>query len=99
MSFRASTHLGGVGKDWFKYDFVGNVTAHKTEHKPATGSSLIETTTQTYDLWGTGHHPQDCSLPCFSCRFNFNNHYIIKEKAPRFLRAFSFLKKQPSISF
>ena len=68
VQHRVSTHLGGVEKDWFGYDFVGNVTAHKTEHKPATGSSLIETTTQTYDLWGTGHHPQDCSLPCFSCR-------------------------------
>ena len=52
VQHRVSTHLGGVGKDWFKYDFVGNVTAHRTEHKPATGSSLIETTTQTYDIWG-----------------------------------------------
>ena len=29
------THLGGVEKDWFGYDFTGNVTAQKTEHKPS----------------------------------------------------------------
>ena len=59
VQHRASTHLGGVGKEWFGYDFTGNVTDHMTEHKPSSGSSLIETTTQTYDIWGkplvTGH--------------------------------------------
>ena len=59
VQHRVSTHLGGVEKDWFGYDFVGNVTAQKTEHKPSSGTSLIETTTQTYDIWGkplvTGH--------------------------------------------
>ena len=51
VQHRSSTHLGGVEKDWFGYDFVGNVTAHKTEHKPSSGTPLIETTNQTYDLW------------------------------------------------
>ena len=48
---RMSTHLGGVEKDWFLYDFIGNVTKRKTEHKPSSGTSLVETTTQTYDTW------------------------------------------------
>ena len=52
VQHRVSTHLGGVEKDWFGYDFVGNVTAQKTEHKPSSGTSLIETTTQSYDIWG-----------------------------------------------
>ena len=52
VQHRVSTHLGGVEKDWFGYDFVGNVTAHKTEHMPSSGTSLIETMTQSYDLWG-----------------------------------------------
>ena len=100
VQHRASTHLGGIEKDWFGYDFVGNVTAHKTEHKPSPGTSLIETTTQTYDLWGTGHHPQDCSLLCFSCRLKFNNHYIITIKGSRiYLRSLFLFKKKPSISF
>ena len=59
VQHRVSTHLGGVEKDWFKYDFVGNVTDHKTEHKPSSGTSMIETMTQSYDIWGkplvTGH--------------------------------------------
>ena len=38
--------------DYIGYDFTGNVTAQKTEHKPSSGTSLIETTTQTYDIWG-----------------------------------------------
>ena len=51
VQHRASTHLGGVEKDWFLYDFIGNVTKRKTEHKPSSGTSLVETTTQTYDTW------------------------------------------------
>ena len=49
VQHRSSTHIGGVEKDWFLYDFVGNATKHKTEHKPGSGTSLIETTTQSYD--------------------------------------------------
>ena len=30
VQHRASTHLSGVEKDWFKFDLVGNVTKHKT---------------------------------------------------------------------
>ena len=52
VQHRVSTHLGGVEKGWFGYDFVGNVTAHRTEHKPSSGTSLIETITQSYDIWG-----------------------------------------------
>ena len=51
VQHRTSTHLGGVEKDWFLYDFIGNVTKRKTEHKPSSGTSLVETTTQTYDTW------------------------------------------------
>ncbi len=51
VQHRTSTHLGGVEKDWFKFDLVGNVTKHKTEHKPSSGTSLVETTTQSYDSW------------------------------------------------
>ena len=51
VQHRASTHLGGVEKDWFLYDFVGNATKRKTEHKPSSGASLVETVTQTYDTW------------------------------------------------
>lgn len=51
VQHRASTHLSGVEKDWFKFDLVGNVTKHKTEHKPSSGTSLVETTTQSYDSW------------------------------------------------
>ena len=54
VQHRASTHLGGVEKDWFLYDFTGNATKRKTEHKPSSGTSLIETATQTYNTWG---HP------------------------------------------
>ena len=54
VQHRASTHLGGVEKDWFLYDFTGNATKRKTEHKPSSGTSLIETVTQTYNTWG---HP------------------------------------------
>lgn len=49
---RASTHLGGVEKDWFLYDFAGNATKHQVQHKPSSGSALTETVTQTYSLWG-----------------------------------------------
>ena len=35
-----TTHLGGVEKDWFLYDFVGNATKRKTEHKPSSGSTI-----------------------------------------------------------
>ncbi len=52
VQHRASTHLGGVEKDWFLYDFTGNVTSHKITHKPSSGSSLSEVITQTYDTWG-----------------------------------------------
>lgn len=51
VQHRASTHLGGVEKDWFLYDFTGNVTSHKITHKPSTGSALSEVITQTYDTW------------------------------------------------
>jgi YD repeat-containing protein len=53
VQHRASTHLGGVEKDWFLYDFVENATKHKTEHKPGSGTSLTETLT-----YNTGTHPR-----------------------------------------
>lgn len=46
---RASTHLNGVDKDYFGYDFTGVVTAHRTVHSNADGSSFEERTTYTYD--------------------------------------------------
>ena len=52
VQHRASTHLGGVEKDCFLYDFTGNVTKHQVQYKPASGTALTETVTQTYSLWG-----------------------------------------------
>ena len=51
VQHRASTHLGGVEKDWFKLDFLGRRVSHKITHKPSTGSALSEVITQTYDTW------------------------------------------------
>ena len=49
VQHRSSTHLGGVEKDWFGYDFVGNVTDHKTEHKP-TSVALVNSRRSRYDM-------------------------------------------------
>ena len=51
VQHRASTHLGGVEKDWYKLDFLGRRVSHKITHKPSTGSALSEVITQTYDTW------------------------------------------------
>ena len=49
---RSSTHLGGVEKDYFGYDFTGALTAKRTVHCKADSSSLEECFTYTYDNMG-----------------------------------------------
>ena len=52
VQIRKSTHTGGVEKEYFKYDFTGNVLKRKTIHVKSDGSQVTEVRTMTYDNMG-----------------------------------------------
>ena len=49
---REATHMGGVRKEYFAYDFVGNVTRRKTMQVSSTGTAVTVIQSYTYDAMG-----------------------------------------------
>lgn len=45
----ASNHLGGIAKDYFSYDFTGNILSHLRDYADATNPAWQELYTYTYD--------------------------------------------------
>lgn len=52
VQYKHSTHVGGVDKEYFGYDFIGHQTKHRIVHSPNTGEVLTECYTYTFDNWG-----------------------------------------------
>lgn len=49
---REATHMGGVRKEYFAYDFTGNVTRRKTVQVASSGAALTVVQSYTYDAMG-----------------------------------------------
>lgn len=49
---KAATHLNGYRKDYYAYDFVGNLIRRKTDFFSAFGLDVTEEYTYTYDVMG-----------------------------------------------
>ena len=47
-----TTHLGGIERSFYAYDYTENVTARKLVHTSSSNSTLTETYTYTYDSRG-----------------------------------------------
>ena len=49
---RESMHFGGVIKEYYAYDFTGNIIRHKTIQTPSSGTATTVVRTFTYDAMG-----------------------------------------------
>ncbi len=49
---KSSTHVGGVEKRFYAYDFTDNVILEIIEHEDSSGAKIIERIGKTYDSWG-----------------------------------------------